>query len=78
MLAAGPLPNYVEAACMAIIYPKHRKPLPADAAATRAAEYRAGSKPIKMPRTPGRDFKELVIAGERDDDKAMILMRLSW
>lgn len=78
MLGAGPQPNYVEAACMAMIYPKHRKPLPADAAPTRAAEYRAGDKAIKMPRTPGKDFKELVLAGERDGDKAMVLMRLAW
>lgn len=78
MAGAGPQPNYVEAAMMAIIYPKHRKPLPADAAPTPAAEYRAGDKPIKMPRTPGKDFKELVLAGERDGDKAMVLMRLTW
>lgn len=74
---ASGLVNYVEAAHMARCYPKHRKPVPEGAALTPAAEYRA-ALPKSLPRLPGRDFKELVVAAVRQADGAMVMMQMTW
>lgn len=82
VLATGALPNYVEAACMAMIFPKYRKPLTAEEEAAEPAvgpSYYVSRLPKSMPRQPGRDYQELMVAAEKQDEtKAMVLMRLTW
>lgn len=69
----GALLNYVEAACIALILPKHRKQLTAGEALTPAADY---VKAKTLPRVPGVDFKELIVAGR--SGQFVSLMRMKW
>lgn len=70
-------PTYAEAAMMALMFPKHRKPLPPDAPLTPASDYLA-SKAKALPRMPGGDFKELIVAAEVASDKPIVIQRVTW